>query len=118
MKPTSWQARAIASTARASLLAPCTSGPISTTGTSEKSRMRAAGIIMRYSVTRADGPCRHSSDDLDRSADRETEIAVGASLIDGDFREPVRILIPERLARRPIAEGHRTLQHSTHNGQP
>jgi signal transduction histidine kinase len=27
-----------------------------------------------------DGPCRHSGDDLDRSADRETEIAVRASI--------------------------------------
>src|SRR5262249_39850466 len=50
--------------------------------------------------------------DLDRSADRETKIAVRAPLIDRDFGESVRILVPERRARWPIAEGLRALQHS------
>jgi hypothetical protein len=30
-----------------------------------------------------------SSDDLDRSADREAELAIRAPLIDGDFNKPV-----------------------------
>jgi hypothetical protein len=34
-------------------------------------------------------------DDLDPNADRETKIAVRAPLINGDFGEPVRILVPE-----------------------
>jgi hypothetical protein len=35
-----------------------------------------------------DGP-RHSRDDLYRYANRETELVVGAPLIDGDFNKPV-----------------------------
>jgi hypothetical protein len=41
-----------------------------------------------------------SMDDLDRVADRKTEVTVRAPQIDGNFGKPVRILIPERLARR------------------
>src|SRR5262245_66598340 len=48
---------------------------------------------------------RHSTDELDRTADDEPEIAIRAAAIDGDFGKAVRILIPERRARWPIAEG-------------
>jgi hypothetical protein len=37
----------------------------------------------------------HLRDDLDRNANRETKVAVRAPLINGDFGEPVRILVPE-----------------------
>ena len=47
--------------------------------------------------------------DFDRSANRKTELAVSAPLIDGDFGKPVRILVPEGRARRLIAEGPRAL---------
>lgn len=44
----------------------------------------------------------HSRDDLDRIANRETELAVRAPLIDGDFDEAVGIRVPE--GRRDDAE--------------
>jgi hypothetical protein len=46
-----------------------------------------------------------SRDDLDRTADRETKIAVRAPLVNGDFGKPVRILVPKGRAERPITEG-------------
>jgi hypothetical protein len=68
------------------------------------------GMKFRWEVS-DDGPARglthhplksrnhraslHSRDDLDRSADRKTEVAVGAPQVDRNFGEPVRILIPE-----------------------
>jgi hypothetical protein len=45
------------------------------------------------------------NNDFDRAADDEAEVAVGAAAINGDFGKAVRILIPERRAGRPIAEG-------------
>ena len=39
-------------------------------------------------------------------------------LIDGDFGKPVRVLVPEGGARRPIAEGPFALQHPTRRGKP
>src|SRR5580704_11255621 len=59
------------------------------------------------------GDCLRLRDDLDRNADRETKIAVSAPLINSDFGEPVRILVPEGRARRPIAEGPLALQQLT-----
>jgi hypothetical protein len=38
---------------------------------------------------------RRSRDDLNANADRQTEIAVPTSLIDGDFGKPIRILVPQ-----------------------
>jgi hypothetical protein len=58
------------------------------------------------------------NDDLNANADRKTEIAVRAPLIDGDFGKPIRILVPEGSTRRQIAEGPRALQHSTGHGKP
>jgi len=60
----------------------------------------------------------HSSDDFDRNANRKTELTVRAPLIDGDFGEPVRILVPEGHAGRSIAKSPRALQHSTRHDQP
>src|SRR5262245_64256412 len=57
------------------------------------------------------------SDDLDRTADRKTKIAVCAPAIDRDFGKPVRILVPESRARRPIAEGPRVLEHAARRGK-
>jgi hypothetical protein len=48
--------------------------------------------------------CDYSSDDPDPHANRETKLAVGAALIDGDFNKAVGILIPESRAQWPIAE--------------
>ena len=45
------------------------------------------------------------NNNFDRAADDKAEIAVGAAAINGDFGKAVRILIPERRAGRPIAEG-------------
>jgi hypothetical protein len=39
-------------------------------------------------------------------------------LINSDFGEPVRILVPEGRARRPIAEGPLALQHPTRRDKP
>ena len=55
-------------------------------------------------------PPLHSRDDLDRNADLKTELAIRAPLIDGNFGKPVRILVPEGRARRPIAEGYQLAQ--------
>ena len=54
-------------------------------------------------------PLLHSRYDFDRCANRETELAVGAPLIYGDFSKPVRILVPEGRTRRLITEGPRAL---------
>jgi hypothetical protein len=59
-----------------------------------------------------------SSDDLDRAADRKAKIAVRAPAIDGDLGKTVRILIPERRARRPVAEGPCTLEPAAGGGKP
>jgi hypothetical protein len=67
----------------------------------------------------AHGPVRvNLRDDFDPNADRETKIAVRAPLINGDFGEPDRILVPEGRAWRPIAEGPLALQHLTRRGKP
>src|SRR6478736_7728474 len=58
-----------------------------------------------------------SRDDLDRNADLETELAIGAPLINGDFGKSVRIFVPECHAPRQIAEGHRALQNPTRRGK-
>ena len=50
-------------------------------------------------------PLLHSRYDFDRCANRETELAVGAPLIYGNFSKPVRILVPEGRALRLIAKG-------------
>src|SRR5262249_22105530 len=57
------------------------------------------------------------SDDRDRTADRQTEIAVCASLVDRDFGKPVRVLVREARAERPIAEGPRALEHAARRGE-
>src|SRR5262245_13116665 len=53
----------------------------------------------------------HLRDDLDRNSNRQPKIAVRAPLIDGDFGQSVRILVPECRAWRPIAEGPLALQY-------
>jgi hypothetical protein len=50
-----------------------------------------------------------SYDDLDRTADGKTEIAVRPPLVDGEFGKPVGILIPESHAWRQITEGPRAV---------
>ena len=60
----------------------------------------------------------HSSEDLDRYADRETKFVVRSPLINSDLSKPVRVLIPERPSRRQITEGPRTLQHPTRRSEP
>jgi len=57
-------------------------------------------------------------DDLYRSADRETKIAVRAPLVDRYLGESVRILVPKGHAWRPIAEGPQSFQYSTCRGKP
>src|SRR5262245_22133979 len=57
------------------------------------------------------------NDDRDRTADRKTEIAVRAALVDRDFGKSVRILVPEGRAGRPIAERPRVLQHAARRGE-
>src|SRR5262245_61881667 len=52
------------------------------------------------------------SDDLDRTADGKTEIAIRATLVDRDFGKPVRILVPERRAGWPIAKRPRVLEYA------
>src|SRR6266478_7164548 len=59
-----------------------------------------------------------SCDDLDRTADGKTEIAVRPPLIDGKFGKPVGVLIPESRAWRQITEGPRAVQNPTCRGQP
>src|SRR5262249_2092446 len=65
-----------------------------------------------------DGPFLHLRDDLDRTANRETQLAVRAPLIDGDFSKSVGILVPESRARRSIAEGPLALQLPVRRGKP
>src|SRR5215831_3231382 len=74
--------------------------------------------LPRFRSLHPDYEVRISSDDINRGADRKTERAVRASLIDGDFRKPVRILIPEGRARRPISERPRALENPTRRGKP
>jgi len=57
------------------------------------------------------------SDDFDRTADCKPKIAVRATLVDRDFGEPVRILVPEGRARRAIAEGPCALEHAPRGGK-
>src|SRR5215831_2618917 len=57
------------------------------------------------------------SDGLDRTADRKTKIAVCATLVDSDFGKPVRILVPEGRAGRPIAERPRVLDYAARRGK-
>jgi hypothetical protein len=59
------------------------------------------------------GRANRSQDHLDWAANRETEVAVRATWIDGDFNKPIRILVPERRTYRAIAERTRTLKHLT-----
>ena len=65
---------------------------------------------------KAAGLC--SCDELDRTADGKTEIAVRPPLIDGNFGKPVGVLIPESCAWRQITEGPRAVQNPTHRGEP
>src|SRR5215472_6162643 len=57
------------------------------------------------------------NDDRDRAADRKTKIAVRAALVDRDFGKPVRVLVPEGRAGRPIAERPRVLEHAARRGE-
>src|SRR6516165_10661825 len=57
------------------------------------------------------------NDNLDRTSDRKTKIAVSAAAIDRDFRKPVRILVPEGCAGRAIAEGARAPEHAPRGGE-
>ena len=58
-------------------------------GLSRLRQIRSRVLLPRCHKQSCDGPCHHSRDDLYRHADRETELAVGAPLIDGDFNKPV-----------------------------
>src|SRR5262245_22825148 len=57
------------------------------------------------------------SDDIDRTADGKTELAIRATLVDRDFGKPVRILVPEGRAGWPIAKRPRVLDHAARRGK-
>src|SRR4029453_16260135 len=81
--------------------------------------LRPAAFCIRecWPAQSCEGPCLHSRDDLDRTADLKTELAIGAPLINGDFGKSVRIFVPECHALRQIAEGHGALPPPTRRGK-